>query len=97
VWQEQLCAPRVDPLFASADGPVFLPLEYCTTLTPGWFWHKGACYSHCSAETIAGWRRRAERQRANLLLNVGPDTAGRIPEYHRPFLLDADRLVRAAR
>jgi hypothetical protein len=29
------------------------------------------------------------------LLNVGPDTSGRMPEYHRPFLVEADRLVRA--
>ncbi|MDB4968519.1 MAG: alpha-L-fucosidase [Myxococcales bacterium] len=96
VWREQLCAPRVDPVLSSASGSVFLPLEYCTTLTPGWFWQAGACYSHPSAETIAGWRLRAEGQGANLLLNVGPDTSGRIPDYHRPFLLDADRLVRAA-
>jgi alpha-L-fucosidase len=94
VWQERLCAPPIDPVH---EGARFLPLEYCTTLTPGWFWQKGACYSHASAETIAGWRLRAEREHANLLLNLGPDTAGRIPDYHRAFLLDADRLVRAAR
>jgi alpha-L-fucosidase len=96
VWQERLCAPRLDPLFPSPDGTRFLPLEYCTTLTPGWFWQAGACYSHPSAEAIAGWRLRAEQQRANLLLNIGPDRSGRMPAYHRPFLVDADRLVRAA-
>jgi alpha-L-fucosidase len=95
VWQEKLCEARLDPVFASDDGPRFLPLEYCTTLTPGWFWQKGACYSHPSAETIAGWRARAARQGANLLLNVGPDITGRIPEYHAPFLLEAERLIRA--
>jgi alpha-L-fucosidase len=92
VWREKLCEPRLDPHF----GSLYLPLEYCTTLTPGWFWQAGACYSHASAEAIAGWRLRAERQRANLLLNVGPDTSGRIPEYHRPFLLEAERLVTCA-
>jgi alpha-L-fucosidase len=97
VWREQLCAPRVDPIFPSENGALYLPLEYCTTLTPGWFWQKGACYSHASAETIAGWRQRAVAERANLLLNVGPDTSGRIPEYHRAYLVDADRLVRCAR
>ncbi len=95
VWQERLCEPRLDPVFPSEGGAVYLPLEYCTTLTPGWFWQKNACYSHASAETIAGWRRRAARQQANLLLNVGPDTSGRIPDYHRPFLVEAERLVRA--
>jgi alpha-L-fucosidase len=90
VWQERLCTPPLEATFGS-----FLPLEYCTTLTPGWFWQAGACYSHASADTIAGWRLRAARQGANLLLNVGPDTSGKIPDYHRPFLLDAERLVRA--
>jgi alpha-L-fucosidase len=96
IWQERLCLPPGQSVFPSPEGPRFLPLEYCTTLTPGWFWQAGACYAHASAETIAGWRRRAARERANLLLNVGPDRAGRIPEYHRPFLLEADRLVRGA-
>jgi alpha-L-fucosidase len=82
IWKEQLCTPPAGDL----------PLEYCTTLTPGWFWQKDACYSHASAEAIAGWRRRARTERANLLLNVGPDTSGRIPDYHRPFLLEAARL-----
>jgi alpha-L-fucosidase len=84
VWQERLCAPRVDGS---------LPLEYCTTLTPGWFWQANACYAHASAETIAAWRLRASSQGANLLLNIGPDTAGRMPDYHRAFLLDAERIV----
>ena len=96
VWQERLCAPRLDPVFPSERGDLYLPLEYCTTLTPGWFWQAGACYSHASAETIAGWRLRAARQGANLLLNIGPDTGGGMPAYHRAFLLDAERLVRAA-
>jgi hypothetical protein len=61
-------------------------------LTPGWFWQKGACWSHPSAETIAGWRRRAQAHRANLLLNLGPDARGRIPEFHRSFLIEAERL-----
>jgi alpha-L-fucosidase len=90
IWREKLCAPRLDPIF----GERYLPLEYCTTLTPGWFWQPNACYSHPSAETIAGWRMRAARQQANLLLNVGPDASGRMPDYHRQFLVDADVLAR---
>jgi alpha-L-fucosidase len=90
IWKERLCEPRLDPIF----GARYLPLEYCTTLTPGWFWQAGACYPHAPAEAIAGWRRRAARQGANLLLNIGPNTAGEMPDYHRPFLLEAERLVR---
>jgi alpha-L-fucosidase len=93
VWQERLCTPQVDPIWASAGGAVYLPLEYCTTLTPGWFWQVDAGYSHASAETIAGWRLRAEAQKANLLLSLGPDTSGEIPAYHRDFLVEAERLV----
>ncbi len=84
VWQERLCAPPLDGK---------LPLEYCTTLTPGWFWQANACYAHASAETIAAWRLRASSQGASLLLNIGPDTAGRMPDYHRAFLLEAERIV----
>jgi alpha-L-fucosidase len=92
VWRERLCVPpAADPSLAPLG---ILPLEYCTTLTPGWFWQKDACYSHASADAIAGWRQRARRHRANFLLNVGPDTSGRIPEYHRPFLVEAERLMR---
>ena len=97
VWREKLCPPRLDPVFSTSESELYLPLEYCTTLTPGWFWQANACYSHTSAATIAEWRTRAERQRANLLLNVGPDTSGKLPDYHRPFLLEAERLVRAGR
>jgi alpha-L-fucosidase len=82
VWRERLCVPPRD----------LLPLEYCATLTPGWFWQANACYSHASAETIAGWRQRAAREGANLLVNVGPDTSGRIPDHHRAFLVEAEAL-----
>lgn len=97
IWQERRCAPRLDPRFVGGEGPLYLPLEYCTTLTPGWFWQAGACYTHPSAEAIAGWRQRAIADGANFLLNIGPDTSGQIPEYHGPFLLEAERLVQAAR
>ncbi len=90
IWQEALCPPRRDPIFGARQ----LPLEYCTTLTPGWFWQPNACYSHASAATIADWRLRAQADGGNLLLNIGPDTSGRMPDYHRPFLLEAERLVR---
>jgi alpha-L-fucosidase len=94
VYQDRLWEPRLDPVFDSSAGPIYLPLEYCATLTAGWFWSAHSGYSHPPAEAIAGWRRRASSQRANLLLNVGPDLSGRIPEYHRPFLLEAERLAR---
>ncbi len=85
-----------DRVFDESDGTeVELPLEYCTTLNPDWFWIRNKHYSHPSAETIADWRRRARATRANLLLNVGPTTDGLIPEYHRAYLRDAERALSA--
>ena len=82
IFQDRLCVPPADRT---------LPLEFCTSLNPAWF-HTGAWFSHPSAECIAGWRRTADEQHGNLLLNVGPDRRGLIPEYHRPFLLKAREL-----
>ena len=60
------CASRGSiRVFPSANGSVFLPLEYCTTLTPGWFWQAGACYSHRFGRDhrrLAAARRAAARQ-----------------------------------
>jgi alpha-L-fucosidase len=94
VWREQICEPRLDPVFTGVSGqPVYLPLEFCTTITPGWFWNEGQGYSHPPAEAIAGWYRQARQAGANFLLNIGPNREGRLPEYHRPFLRQAARDV----
>jgi len=86
IWQNRICE--------AADPAGMLPLEYCTTLTPDWFWsEKRTGFTHPSAGTIADWLRRAREQRANLLLNVGPDHHGLIPEYHRFFLKNALKMV----
>jgi alpha-L-fucosidase len=70
----------------------WLPLEYCTTLNPDWFWSKDRYYSHPSAATIADWWLRARSSNSNLLLNAGPDNRGLLPEYHREYLRQARRL-----
>ena len=96
VFQEKLWEPRIDPNFETESGKrIQLPLEYCTSLNPDWFWIEGKCYSHPSVETIAGWHRRARRESANLLLNVGPDKTGVIPAYHAHFLRGAARELNA--
>jgi alpha-L-fucosidase len=94
VWGGRQHPVTVQPELRDASGaPVHLPLEYCDTITPGWFWRHKAGYSHPPAEAIAAWIRRARRDGANLLLNVGPDARGLIPDYHRPFLRDAIRIA----
>ncbi len=87
VWQERVCEPDTRTIHRDDAGrDVFLPLEYCATLTPRWFWNEGSGYNHPSAPAIAHWRNTARQHHANLLLNLGPDKTGRIPTYHLPFL-----------
>jgi len=87
VWQDRVHNAVTNCIHVNDEGKkVFLPLEYCTSLNPNWFWIEGACFSHASAETIRGWRRTARRAKANFLLNVGPDKEGLIPAYHRDYL-----------
>ncbi|HMD55576.1 MAG TPA: alpha-L-fucosidase [Phycisphaerae bacterium] len=90
IWNEQLCVPVTDNLYAVPDGRnFFLPMEYCTSLNRNWFFIQNQPQVHPSAATIADWYTRARATGANLLLNVGPDKKGMIPEYHRTFLLAA--------
>ena len=90
VYRERLHEVRVDPHVTDDEGrAAYLPLEFCTSLNPDWFWIEGRCYGHASAETIRGWRETARRAKANLLLNAGPDRRGLIPEYHARFLREA--------
>lgn len=80
-------AVLTEPVFQTPDGnAVYLPLEYCNTLTSNWFYRKDQHVLHPSAATIAGWYRQARAAGANLLLNVGPDCRGKIPEYHLEYL-----------
>ena len=85
-------APEGPVVRAPGGAEVFLPLEYATRLTPtGWFYTADKSFDHPSVDAIVGWHQRARAASANLLLDVGPDTRGLIPEYHRPFLRQAAR------
>lgn len=97
VWQERLHEAVTDPVCDDGrGGHVHLPIEYCTSLNPDWFWIEGRAYGHASAATIADWHRTARAAGGNLLLNVGPDRRGQIPDYHRPFLRAAAQLIAGA-
>jgi alpha-L-fucosidase len=94
VFRERLHKPNLRTVWTDDRGQgVYLPLEYAATLTPGWFWKKNSYVIHASAETIAEWRRRARSSEANLVINVGPNDQGRIPEYHAEFLIAAAKLA----
>ncbi len=54
-----------------------------------WFCTGTPYYVHPSVDTICGWYNTAREHDANLLLNVGPDKNGLIPDYNRHYLLEA--------
>ncbi len=90
IYDEIIHKPIIDPIFKLPDNSqVYLPLEFCTTLTPQWFWIEGSAYSHTSAAAICHWYRTARQNGANFLLNIGPNKDGLIPEYHRKYLREA--------
>ncbi len=60
-------------------GTVHLPIEFCTTLNPPWFWSAQGEYVHPSAGAIADWYRTARSLGGNFLLNAGPDSRGASP------------------
>jgi alpha-L-fucosidase len=91
VYEDKLYEPVTEPVY---EGKTYLPLEYCTSLNPGWFWKPAVYYTHPSAETIASWHRQARKTSANLLLNVGPNRDGLIPEVNARYLRAAAKLTR---
>ena len=90
IYQNRVCRPVINPEFETPDGEkVYLPLEFCNTLTPDWFYKRDQHVLHPSVATICGWYELARESNSNLLLNVGPDCRGKIPEYHVEYLLKA--------
>jgi alpha-L-fucosidase len=97
IWKDRLVLPSDSPWHEQNQRKVYLPLEFCDTLAPGWFWkadYEFGMFTHPSAAAIADWRQRAALAGGNLLLNIGPDSTGRIPDYHRRFLMEADEKYR---
>lgn len=89
IYKEKRCIPNIMGL----GKDVHLPLEYCTTLTPDWFWTNKEYFIHPSVETIKGWYQTARETNSNLLLNVGPNQEGLIPEYHQQYLKEVKKLI----
>ncbi|MFB3896570.1 MAG: alpha-L-fucosidase [bacterium] len=87
VWQETRHEPIIDPIIVDKAGNKrFIPLEYCATLSPDWFWIEKQSIRHPSVATICGWYRTAREHQANLLLGAGPNKDGVIPEYNEYYL-----------
>lgn len=95
IYRGKLCEPITNPVFTKPDGTkVFLPLQYEETITPGWFYKDADYMMHPSVETICDWYKRARSTEANLLLNVGPDAEGLIPDYNRHYLTIAAKKLK---
>jgi alpha-L-fucosidase len=56
-----------------------------------WFWRPG--FTTQSAEKIASEYNDCRRRRSNLLLNLSPDTSGRLPEEAVNKLHEAARII----
>lgn len=86
-YKEKIFNAITDPNYELDNSEfVYLPLEYETTLPPGWFWKENDYYLHPSVDTICGWYRKAREDNANLLLNVGPNKEGLVPYYTAKYL-----------
>lgn len=69
-------------------GPPYKPMPPMHS----WFWRDG--FTTQSAETIAGIYRDCRQRRSNLLLNLSPDTSGRLPDETVETLRKVKKLIR---
>ena len=60
------------------DGAVWLPSETDVSIRPGWFWRESENGSVRSVENLVGLYYTSVGRNSLLLLNVPPDTSGRI-------------------
>jgi len=76
-----------DPHVRVGEKTYYMPLEAWMPVGPpykpmppmhSWFWREG--FATQSAEMIAGMYRDCMTRKSNLLLNLSPDTTGRLPE-----------------
>jgi alpha-L-fucosidase len=69
-------------------GPPYKPMPPMHS----WFWRPG--FTTQSAETIASYYSDCRKLNANLLLNLSPDTSGRLPEEAVNTLQEAARIIK---
>jgi alpha-L-fucosidase len=92
-----------DPHLTVEGKPYYLPLEtwlptgpvYMNTTNPvvhSWFWRPG--YQTQSAETIVEAYHECMARNSNLLLNLAPDTTGRLPEEAVKILSEVAKKIR---
>lgn len=73
------------------------PTEVCDKLGPGWFWNTNRDESRLMpAEEVVARLKLCNERRANYLLNVAPDSTGRLPEVSVRRLQEIGRLLGGA-
>jgi alpha-L-fucosidase len=82
-----------DPRIHFEGREYYLPMEVCDTLEEHWFWMPGD--SPRPLETLVQLYRSCAERRANLLLNVGPDRTGKIPDASARRLMELRDAVKA--
>lgn len=80
-----------NPRITFEGKPYYLPMEVCDTLCTNWFWQPGD--SPRPVRALYQLYRDCTDRRANLLLDVGPDRTGRIPEASVRRLMELKTLV----
>ncbi|KAL2210607.1 alpha-L-fucosidase 1 [Sarocladium strictum] len=68
------------------DGKYWTPAEANARIRDGWFWHEEE--EPKSSEALLEMYMKSQGRSVNLLLNVGPDDTGRIPEKDSRALLE---------
>jgi alpha-L-fucosidase len=90
-----------DPRVNFGGKTYYLPMEAWMPTGPpykpmppmhSWFWRPG--FKTQSAETIASYYSACRRRNANLLLNLSPDTSGRLPDEAVETLRQVARIIR---
>jgi len=89
-----------DPQVKFEGGPYYMPMESWIPTGPpykpmppmhSWFWRPG--FETQSPQAIAAGYKACRDGRANLLLNLSPDTSGRLPEEAVEKLYEAARII----
>ena len=89
------------PHIQVGDKTYYMPMEAWMPIGPpyapmppmhSWFWRPG--FVTQSAETIAGMYRDCMKRNSNLLLNLSPDTTGRLPEQTVHTMREVAKLIR---
>lgn len=81
-----------DPWIKYNDKTYYIPMETCDTLcvgthSKGWFWKPDEQLKEVKLELVPQYRKAVDKK-ANLLLNVGPNREGRLPEATVKRLLE---------